>query len=1471
MHEFWTSLTRACFSGARQIVSLAFGEAPALVEPPLRSELYSVEQLERHAKKIAELHEVVARRGPDDLLVRLAENKRLITETYDSIVAATANGAAIEPAAEWLLDNFYLVEEQIHAIERLFPPSFCRELPRVKNGNNLYRPRVYGIALELIAHVDGRIDANSLDAFITAYQSVQLLKIGELWALPLMLRMALIENLRRVCVRIGKARCERDLAIEWNQRMVEVVDRQPTDLVVVLAELARSDIDLTGPFISELTRHLQTQSPSYSLASSWLENRLNDLGLSSEQLVRADGQLQAADQLSVGNSFSSLRFLNAFDWRAFVGNQSVVEKALACDPAGIYSHMDFASRNRYRHAIEGIARRSDVSELEVSQIVVRLAAANQGIEGHDRETHVGYFLIDRGRPELERAARMRTTLGVLLDRLRRRYPLVIHLTIILTITCFGVCLFDRLAGINNRLGWLLWLPAFLVASHLGVVIANWLAIRCFVPQSLARMDYRSGIPSDQRTMVVVPTMLSSAAGIEGLLSGLELRFLNNDEPNIHFALLTDWVDSTLQDSPRDRERLDLVQEGVHKLNAKYAHIRDDIFYLFHRDRRWNPSENCWMGYERKRGKLADLNATLRGATDRFSVVIGKSSILPMIRYVITLDTDTQLPRDAARQMIGTLAHPLNRAVVCPSSGRVRDGYTILQPRVDISLPGSQRSLFAKWNAVDVGVDPYTRVVSDVYQDLFGEGSFIGKGIYEVDAFERWCMDFPENTILSHDLIEGAYGRSALISDVTLYEDYPSHYATDMARRHRWIRGDWQIVGWLRPSILNQAQRRVPNPISWLSAWKLLDNIRRSLVPIAMLALLMGAWMTSSRSSIGAMLLIFLATYTSAILSFIAQLIAKPNDLPIRLHFQRSLGALWNPILQGFLTLAFMPYEAAVSFDAILRTAIRMLFTRRSLLEWQTASESQIRIPRSLVANYRHMLIAPALAIGAAVLALALQRSRMYVFLPWIALWIASPAIAWWISKPLKHKTIRWTSDQVDFLGRLARRTWRYFEEFVNEEENWLPPDNIHVQADPLVASRTSPTNIGMALLSNLAAYDFGYCSSSVFAEKTSKTLSTMAKMERYNGHWLNWYHTRTLAPLLPRYVSTVDSGNLAGCLLVLASGCRELMDGPILSPRWARGLRDTLDVLLEVCSSSPNEEGMNSVRIEMQDWIKLLRNESSGLRESDELMKRLIAWSGGLDGESSPAMSWWMQAFHRACVDHHSELLNLAPWLRCKEPTIAESQEQLVSDRSVADAMASIRSIQDSLNHSSTLASIAKLNVTQLPEIETILQRAQREDWQPEIVAWIDEIAESIRNASEYACDQIRRLERLANQAQELATMDFTLLYSPPRELFFTGYNVSDRRMDSSCYDLLASEARLASFIAVSQGQIDQEHWFSLGRLLTSSGRLPTLLSWSGSMFEYLMPLLIMPNFPNTLLDRTYQAAVRRQIEYGRHLSLIHI
>ncbi len=622
-------------------------------EQPLRAELYSVEQLERHAKLIAATHQLAVGRMRDLLLPRLDENERVLIETYDLVATAADDNRRIEPAAEWLLDNFYLIEEQIRAIRRLLPPSYSQGLPRLANGSPAGFPRVYDIALELISHVDGRVDAAGLNGFIAAYQSVEPLTLGELWALPLMLRLALIENLRRVAARIASARRSRDLAGDWAVRMVDVVERKPTDLILVLADMARANHTLSGAFVAELTRHLQGQNPNFTLANNWLEQRLADQGVTTEQLVRAEGQAQAADQVSIGNSIGSLRFLIAQDWRLFVGRHSLVEQTLQGDPVGIYGQMDFSTRDRYRHAVEGIARRSRLTEYEVARKAVQLAENHFREIPEGRAAHVGFYLVDRGRPALERLVEMRFSLGVIFDKLRRRFPLVCYLFVmgLATFSAFIAFLYGlHREDIGTALLALLALPTLVIASSLGVGIVNWLATRLLSPQSLPRMDFSEGIPAEHRTLVAVPTMLTTAAGIEHLLEGIEVRYLANRDPNLHFALLTDFVDAVEESLPGDANLVALASAGITELNAKYAHVRSDIFHLFHRRRRWNAQEGVWMGYERKRGKLADLNALLRGAQQRFMEIAGETDVLHDVRYVITLDTDTQLPRDAARMM-----------------------------------------------------------------------------------------------------------------------------------------------------------------------------------------------------------------------------------------------------------------------------------------------------------------------------------------------------------------------------------------------------------------------------------------------------------------------------------------------------------------------------------------------------------------------------------------------------------------------------------------------------------------------------------------------------------------------------------------------------------------------------------------------------------------------------------------------------
>ena len=1426
-------------------------------ELPLRAELFSLDQLERHAKAIAASHRLADGHAPDRLLPRLDENERVLIETYDLLTAATGQNRHIEPAAEWMLDNFYLLEEQVRTIRQLLPRPYSRQLPRLAGGPAASFPRVYGIALELIAHVDGRVDAVSLNGFISSYQSVSPLTLGELWALPLMLRLALIENLRRVAVRIATSRRDRDLAAHWAKRMVDVVEQKSTDLVLVLADMARADPPLSGAFLAELTQHLQGQNPIFAFANNWLEHRLADQGLTTEHLVGAEGQAQAADQVSIGNSISSLRFLSSNDWRQFVRDHSVVEQTLAGDPVGVYAHMDFGTRDRYRHAVEDIARRSPGSEYDVARKAVQLAENQAHDRPADRRAHVGYFLIDRGRRELEKSVGMRRSAGALLRNVRQRFPLAGYLAVIGFVTLattMGFLGWSQKVGAGPWAGWALLLPTLICASSLGLGLVNWLGTLWLRPESLPRMDFDEGIPAADRTLVAVPTMLTSAAGIEHLLEGLEVRYLANRDPHLHFALVTDFTDAPTETLPGDAELERLAREGIERLNAAYADVRGDLFYLFHRPRRWNAQEGVWMGSERKRGKLADLNATLRGATDRFSEIVGDIAILQNTRYVITLDTDTQLPRDTARLMAGTLSHPLNRPVFDSHRGRVVSGYTILQPRVAISLPSSQRSQFVQAYAGDPGVDPYTRVVSDAYQDQFGEGSFIGKGIYDVDSFEARCGDFPENAVLSHDLIEGAYGRSALLSDVTLYEEHPATYAGDIARRHRWMRGDWQIAGWLLPWVWNREGKRIRNPISTLSRWKIFDNLRRSTLPTAMLLVLLISWFVSPALAAAGLCFLAGVVMLPALLAAVVDLVRRPVDLPFGIHAHAILQSLRRPLAHGLLSMVFLPYEAYISVDAIVRTLVRTLWSKRRLLEWKTASDSERSSDGSLADVFRSMVVAPACALPVLFLLIYADPRALYAAGPFIAAWMASPLIAWWLSQPIPKRTPRLSHSQRDFLCKLSRKTWRYFEVFVTADEHWLPPDNIQQNPDLVIASRTSPTNIGMALLSDLGAYDFGYCPAAQLLERTQRTFDTLSRMERYRGHFLNWYDTRTLAPLHPQYVSMVDSGNLAANLVVLGRGYDELAEARILPPRLFGGIRDTLLVILEVARAA--QVGSPLLR-KLERQVEALESAPSTLDSAHRLLSSLIVESAGFAAAAhdNPEVAWWARAGEQSCRDHDADLLHLAPWLAL--PRFPEAFS--ATGTAGQSGQLTLRETLDRLNRAGSLRGVAELPLETIPLIDDLLPATTGHAHD-----WLVQLRDAFTAAAENASARIRLCEVLAAQCRDLADVDFSLMYNPARHLFAIGYNVSERRLDAGYYDLLASEARLASYLVIAQGNVGQEHWFALGRLLTSAGNLPALLSWSGSMFEYLMPLLVMPNYENTLLDRTYNAVVRRQIEYGR-------
>jgi len=1403
--------------------------------------------MEQHGKTLAGLHKLGPGCARDRLLTRLADNEGVLLGVRNLLTEAVKATRRITPAGEWLLDNFYLIEEQIRTARRHLPKGYSRELPRLLNGLSAGLPRVYDIALETISHGDGRVDPESLSSFVATYQTVTDLKLGELWAIPIMLRLALIENLRRVAVRIATDRTDRNLADYWADQMTEIAEKDPKSLILVIADMARSDPPMVSSFVAEFARRLQGQGPALAMPLTWIEQRLSESGLTIKQLVQSENQQQAAGQVSMSNSIGSLRFLDAMDWRSFVETMSDVERILREDTGGVYGKMDFPTRDRYRHVVEKIAKSSRLSESEVAREAIQLAreraAHKDGNQGcADRSAHVGFYLIDKGLAQLEQLAEVRLPVTEALRKLSSRFPLPLYAgTIMLMTTIFSGHLLAKTHA-DGLHGWALGLIgtlSLLCASQLAIALVNWLATLLATPRSLPRMDFSKGIPPELRTLVVVPTMLISAQDIEDLIEALEVRFLANRDNSLHFGLLTDFRDACAEMLPEDEPLLSLARQRIEELNEKYKSSKNDTFFLFHRPRRWNPQERIWMGYERKRGKLAELNSLLRSSSpspspspsrgegdntspplrggdegegvnsnpeNHFSLIVGNTEILSDVKYVITLDTDTQLPRASAWQFVGTIAHPLNRAQYDKDRQRVVAGYGILQPRVAVSLPGTNRSRYARMCGSEPGIDPYTRAVSDVYQDLFLEGSFIGKGIYEVDAFELALNGrFPENRILSHDLIEGCYARAGLLSDVQLYEEYPSRYSADVSRRHRWIRGDWQLLRWLLPYIHGSGPdaRLQKNPLSRLSRWKIFDNLRRSLVSAALTLLLLLGWTVLPSAWFWTLSVIGIILIPS-LLASVMDVLQKPGDVLLGQHLAASVRSTRRRFAQAAFSLVCLPYEAFYSLDAIVRTTWRMLVTHKRLLEWSPSDDSD-RTSRNhqegLASSCRTMWISPVIAT-ATVIYLALSGPAALAEAgPILGLWFFSPAIAWWISRPLARRGARLTDEQTLFLRKLSRKNWAFFETFVDPEDNWLPPDNYQEYPVAAAVHRTSPTNMGLALLANLSAHDFGYISTGQLIKRTANAFHTMKTLERYRGHFYNWYDTQSLKPLPPHYISTVDSGNLAGHLLTLRQGLLTLPDQKVIGARLFDGLSDTLMILVGIFADTPGvvaPAGLAHLRQSLELALKSPPTKLMAVRQClDHLALSAAEVVAGIDADRENPAGWWARAFVRQCRDTLDDLTLLDP------PTVS------------------------GIDEIPTLRELAGLG-------------------------------------NQRAIERIAAIERLALQSGELAHMEYDFLFDKERHLLTIGYNVGERRRDASYYDLLASEARLAGFVAIAQEQLPQESWFTLGRLLTTTSGEPILLSWGGSMFEYLMPLLVMPTYENTLLDQTYKAAVARQIEYGK-------
>ncbi len=1414
---------------------------------PFRSELFTIEQMELYAQKLARKHKLTEGHPSEQLLKRLSENEQILLEVHQLLTENVKANRRIVPAGEWLLDNFYLIEEQVYTGKKHLPKGYSRGLPQLEKGSSDGLPRVYDIAVEIISHSDGRVDLESLTGFVKAYQTVTNLKLGELWAVPIMLRLALIENLRRLATQIALDILNKNLADYWADEMTETARMDPKSLVLVIADMARSNPPMESAFVAELTRRLLDKGAALTLPLSWVEQRLSENGLTSSNLVHRENQKQAADQVSISNSISSLRFLNTTDWREFVEVTSIVEKILSANGNDVYKKMDFHTRDAYRHVIEKAAKNSSHTEEEVTTMVVEFAKNNYTSgKKSPRLSHVGYYLVGKGYEMVEKYIHPKLSVRDVLKKIFNKAPVLFYISFITVITCFISWMLLRNAYADGLNGWKIMglsLICLLAISQFASTIINWLSTLIARPNLLPRMDFSKGIPEGHRSLVIVPAMLIQVDDVHSLIDGLEVRFLANRDERLHFGLLTDFKDALQETLPEDEALLQLAKNKIIALNKQYGRNNNETFFLFHRPRKWNEREKVWMGYERKRGKLSMLNAFLRNNNrENFLLVVGDDRIFPEIKYVITLDTDTLLPRDAAWKMAGTMAHPLNQALYSKKHQRVVDGYTILQPRVSNSLPHTKSSVFAKINSNEPGTDPYTRAISNVYQDLFCEGSYIGKGIYDIEAFEQSLNGrFPDNRILSHDLVEGCYSRSGLISDVQLYEAYPSNYYADMKRRHRWIRGDWQIARWLFPHVPAPDKRYKRNPLSLLSRWKIFDNLRRSLVPLSFILLLLYGWIFSSSAWLWTFTVVGIIT-SSSIITFIWELINKPGDIFIFQHVIYTVKSGLMHFIQHLLDFIFLPYEALVNTDAILRTGWRMFISRHKLLEWNPSGNAGTGIPQNLIASYLILWIEPVFALGLLCYLMCYSTLALVIEIPVLMCWMLGPAIAWWISRLAGKRKTNITAEQTIFLQKLARKIWAFFEDFVIKEDNWLPPDNYQEHPAAITAHRTSPTNIGLSLLANLTAYDFGYISTGRLIERTSQTLNTIKILEKYRGHLYNWYDTISLVPLTPRYISTVDSGNFIGHLITLKQALFSLPDNKIFSSKTFDGLLDTTKLLLAT------GEKQIVIRQFERELESILLECPSSLQEAKRCLNKLQALFSNIlaaftiHEEQDYETFRWVEKLGIQIQDINNDLGVFAPWILLKAPS--EKLQQM----------------ETLLSYIPTLRELAVIQMEVLPEV--------RLHYSPDNTnvenEWLDAFVSGIITAGKRAKERIWLIESLVNLCVELSTVDYDFLYDRTQHLLTIGYNAEDQRKDNSYYDLLASEARLSTFVGIAQGKLPQESWFALGRQLTNVGSTPILLSWSGSMFEYLMPLLVMPSYENTILDQTHKAVVAKQIEYGK-------
>lgn len=1267
------------------------------------------EQLKEEAHELALNHDPYRKRKATKRFWRINQSDIENLRSFVSQLREKRSSCS-QPAEEWLLDNAEFIEEQVLVLRQELSKKVVNSLPHLNKSSEL---RVFSICKDYLKHTDGNFNLESLFTYVRSYQEVSVLTTAEVWTLPMFMRIALIHRLSEIMQTL-KERHEVCTFVEQLLSKMESTDITPEKLNAALEE-AGYQLPLSGPMIVHLVTHLRERADYTATIGEWLICKLENGPESLDTILSYEYQLQASYGISTGNIITSLRKLSRLNWHDTFDQISMVEQTLRKEITGSYVLLDFASRDTLRKRVEYLSRRFHLPENLVAAQAVELAEefvknySNEGMEEQlPRQANIAFYLleptgVDILREGLKKCGKPRVMPeSGLLRHSKSTYfnSIAIHFGITLTVFSLWI----GWGHYFNPMQWLLVLIALAFpALEWAVTSVHWSIEKIKQPVPLLRYDFSKKIPSDAATMVVIPVIWSTVEEVEEMVERLELHYLANKHANIHFALLGDFKDAEKETLPQDEVIVQTAKVKLKQLNRTYT---NGTFHYYQRKRKWNEVENKWMGWERKRGKLVEFVELIKGKNDTsFIVSEGDSLFLQQVKYIITLDADTQLPLESAQRMIGTLHFPFNQPRLNETKTRVIEGYGVLQPRIGMSHEATMKTRLSQLWSSDPGVDPYAFAVSDAYQDGLNQGIFTGKGIFDVDTFYQvLCDRIPDNRVLSHDLLEGGFLRTGLLSNIELIDDQPSRFSIFQKRQHRWVRGDWQLLLWLLPSVSNRKGESMPVDLSILTRWQIIDNLRRSLLsPILFLILLLG--LTTFPSSPLRWVVVVLATW---LIPVFRQLFT------VNAFSKYSKGLLYT-LGQVAVSIITLPYQSILLLDAIGRTLYRLLISKRHLLEWVTSAE----VERSNKNNDGPKLLG---LYGGIVLISLFFFSTFFennigvqiLGFTFTILWASAPFVVQWLDKPLQAETIEFSKDETEELLTLSKQIWSFYDDYVTQEENWLPPDNVQMDPPNGIAHRTSPTNIGLYLTCTLAAKDFGFIDTPEFINRLEQTLDTIERMEKWEGHLYNWYDTTTLNPLFPIYVSTVDSGNFVGCLITVQEGLIELLEG--------------------------------------------------------------------------------------------------------------YQQKDLYSDYKNTD---------DSLN----IAFAEEL--TPISSGKIISNKTMEK--------WLDK-----------GSSLLKRLEKIVQET------NFRPLYDHDAKLFSLGYHVERKVRDDVLYDLMASEARSASFISIALGQVSVSHWNTLGRTMAKASKRPVLLSWSGTMFEYLMPWLFMRTYRNTLWDITYTAVVERQMEYAK-------